>query len=169
MIFIVDTNVVVVANNRVADHVSPECVLNCVNSLSEIMKGNKIALDDQNLIISEYRSYSNYEGQPGIGDRFLRWILLNQTTGQVDFVPVHSTPPDTPKKILASFVEFPSDSRLSKFDTSDRVFVAVALTHPEHPPILNAVDTDWRHFQEALEENEIKVEFLCPDDIQRFL
>jgi hypothetical protein len=41
--------------------------------------------------------------------------------------------------------------------------VAVALTHPDHPPIYNAVDSDWQIHQQALEKHGIQIEFLCPD------
>jgi hypothetical protein len=58
---------------------------------------------------------------------------------------------------------FPEDESLSKFDLSDRKFVAVALVHPEHPPILNASDSDWSHFKTALAAYGVQVEFLCPE------
>jgi len=61
------------------------------------------------------------------------------------------------------FVEFPNDSTLQNFDRSDRKFVAVALAHPETPPILNATDSDWWHYRIALEMHGIKLHFLCPD------
>jgi len=37
------------------------------------------------------------------------------------------------------------------------------VAHPEHPPILNAVDSDWWHHQDALARHGVRVEFLCPD------
>lgn len=62
-----------------------------------------------------------------------------------------------------SFAEFPDDESLSKFDSSDRKFAAVALTHPEKPPILNAVDSDWKDFETAFKDIGITIIFLCPD------
>ena len=63
----------------------------------------------------------------------------------------------------SSFVEFPDDPELEKFDQSDRKFVAVALATPDQPPIVNAVDSDWLEFYEPLVKNGIKIQFLCPD------
>jgi hypothetical protein len=66
-----------------------------------------------------------------------------------------------------NFLEFPVDRALKNFDRSDRKFVAVALAHPERPPILQAVDSKWWGFKDALNRNGVRVEFLCPDDLQR--
>ena len=62
-----------------------------------------------------------------------------------------------------SFQEFPENENLIDFDKSDRKFVAVALTHPEKPPILNAVDSDWKNFEMALNNIGITIIFLCPE------
>jgi len=50
---------------------------------------------------------------------------------------------------------------------SDRKFVAVARAHPAHPPIYNAVDTDWLPYQEALASHGVTVVQICPDDLHR--
>jgi hypothetical protein len=60
-------------------------------------------------------------------------------------------------------LQFPNDERLVGFDRSDHKFVAVALAHPERPPILNAVDADWWYYREELARHGIRVEFLCPN------
>jgi hypothetical protein len=67
---------------------------------------------------------------------------------------------------VGDFVEFPDDLDLANFDRGDRMFVAVARAHPLHPPILNAVDTDWWLCREVLVRNGVHVEFLCPYDEQ---
>jgi len=41
--------------------------------------------------------------------------------------------------------------------------VAASVSHPERPPILNAVDTDWWNYRMALERHGVRVEFLCPE------
>lgn len=61
------------------------------------------------------------------------------------------------------FEEFPGDEELADFDRQDRKFVAVALTSVNDPTILNAVDSDWWDHLEALNNNGVKVEFLCPE------
>ena len=49
----------------------------------------------------------------------------------------------------------------------DRKFIAVAVAHPEKPPILQAVDSQWWDFRDAFRRNGVTVEFICEDDIQR--
>jgi hypothetical protein len=65
-------------------------------------------------------------------------------------------------------VSFPDDPDLAQFDPSDRKFVAVAAAHPERPPILQAADSKWLAWEKPLRRHDITVEFLCPDDIERF-
>jgi len=161
MIFVVDTNVAIVANEK-SGQASPECVIACVDYLNEIMLNESLALDDKWRILKEYTTYLKSEGQPGVGDRFLRWILLNQATGKIDFVPITSLENDS-----TNFKEFPSDPHLEKFDPADRKFVAVTLAHPEHPPVLNAVDPGWWLFRSALEDNGVNIQFLCEADVMK--
>lgn len=161
---IVDTNVAVVANERntAAD---PECVLTCINHLQAIQKQHILVLDDQWRIIREYMAELRSEGQPGVGDAFLKWVLTNQKNPNrctfVHITPVSGSEDEN------DFVEFPDDVRLAKFDRADRKFVAVARSHPEHPPIYNATDTDWIPVSSVLLEYDVMVEFLCPEEIFR--
>ena len=67
---------------------------------------------------------------------------------------------------MVDFKEFPSDTRLNNFDPDDRMFIAVANAHPDHPPILQALDSEWWGFKDVLDECGITVDFLCPDDIE---
>ena len=63
------------------------------------------------------------------------------------------------------FDSFPADPALANFDPSDRKFVAVASADPSHPPIYNAVDSDWGQpgIAAALEACQVQVKQLCPD------
>ena len=158
---VVDTNVLIVANGRDCPQASPKCILSCVRRLEEITQNGTLVIDDAWHIIREYNHKVSQSGQPGVGDAFLRWILTNQYNPQwIEQVPI--TPMDDD-----DFAEFPSTPALANFDRSDRKFVAVALTHPQKPPICNAVDSDWRNFHEALVQIGITVEFLCSDVEQR--
>ena len=65
------------------------------------------------------------------------------------------------------FEEFPDDPALDEFDPDDRKFIAVALAHPEKPPILQAVDSQWWDFRNAFRRHGVTIEFICEDDIQR--
>jgi hypothetical protein len=163
MMVVVDTNVPVVANGH-SKQASPECTLNCVEWLRKITSGvEKLVLDGQWRIIREYMSNLRSSGQPGVGDAFLRWVLINwNNTRRCELVTI--TPTDVGE---TSFQEFPAGSELSDFDPDDRKFVAVALAHGQKPPILQAVDTAWWELRDALCCNGVKVEFLCENDIRR--
>jgi len=166
MTVVVDTNVAVVANGH-SKQASPECAISCSQRLLGITNGKeKLALDDQREIINEYSRNLRSSGQPGAGDAFLKWVLTNLTnTGRCELV--HITPVENAP--LKTFHEFPSDPALNNFDPDDRKFVAVALAHQQRPPILQAVDTKWWNFRDALLRNDVRVEFLCENDIRRII
>ena len=162
MTVIVDTNVALVASGRSAQ-ASPDCVETCAERLGQINSGEvKLVLDDQRRIIKEYQGNLNPDGQPGIGDVFLKWVEINWTNPErCDLVSI------TPDGSESEFEEFPDDPVLKGFDPDDRKFIAVALAHPEKPPILQAVDRQWWDFRDALRRNGVTVVFICEDDIQR--
>lgn len=163
MAVIIDTNVAVVANRK-SEQASEDCEQTCINRLLEITSGEvKLALDDERRIIEEYRANLSPTGQPGIGDAFLKWVEMNWTNEEhcdrVSISPIEGSE--------AEFEQFPADVALKNFDLDDRKFVAVALAHSEKPPILQAVDSQWWNFRDALSRHEVRVEFLCEEDIQR--
>ncbi|RKU38472.1 hypothetical protein C6496_06595 [Candidatus Poribacteria bacterium] len=159
---IVDTNVPLVANGK-ADQASEDCVETCIDELMKITAGNvKLVLDDLRRIIGEYRNKLNPGGFPGVGDAFLKWVEINWANPQqCDLVSI--TPTDD---LEANFQEFPTDPTLAGFDPDDRKFIAVALAHPEKPPILQASDTAWWHYRDALHQNGVTVDFICEDDVR---
>ena len=160
MMVVVDTNVVVVANGR-SEQASSDCVDTCGEKLEEIMQGEeKLVLDNGWIILREYMQHLRSNGAD-VGDRFLGWILVNKDE-RCDLVPI--TPVDGSEN---EFEEFPDDPALNDFDPDDRKFIAVAYAHPEKPPILQAVDSQWWDFRDAFRQNEVAVEFICEDDIQR--
>ena len=163
MTVIVDTNVALVANGKWNQDFD-KCAETCINRLEEITSGKVIlALDDERRIIEEYRKKLSPDGQPGVGDVFLKWVEINWANPKrcvrVPITPIEGSETE--------FKEFPDDSALQKFDTDDRKFVAVALTHPENPPILQAVDAQWWNFRDALSRHGVTVEFICETDIQQ--
>ena len=161
MAVIVDTNVAVVANGQ-SPQASPNCVAICINRLEGIIRGEeKLVLDSGWIILGEYLRNLRSSGEPGAGDNFLRWILANKDQ-RCDLVPITSVDGSENE-----FEEFPDDSALNDFDPDDRKFIAVAVAHPETPPILQAVDSQWWGFRDAFGRNGIIVEFICEDDIQR--
>ena len=156
MYVIVDTNRPVVANGR-SSQASPQCVINCLRRLREIQQGQILVLDDGWLIVKEYMKNLSSTGQPGVGDAFLKWVLTNIGNPQrCQLVPITEISEN-------NFQEFPQDPALADLYLSDRKFVALALAHPEKPPILNAVDSDWRNFHDRLSTHGVRVKFLCSE------
>lgn len=159
---IIDTNVPLVANGH-SDQASRPCALACQQLIAEFSADRRVLVIDSGWrIIQEYRHRLNQSGQPGIGDAFLKWVLTNQANPRrCEQVPI------TPSADGRDFAEFPDDPALAGFDRSDRKFVAVSRAHPTHPPIFNAVDTDWLHHHDALAAHGVIVEQLCIDDLRR--
>ena len=156
---IVDTNIPVVANER-AVQASPACVLQCKQFLREFTEDQRILVIDSGWrIIKEYKQHLRQEGQPGVGDRFLKWVLTNlanpQRCRQVAITPVGDG---------REFAEFPDDPALARFDRSDRKFVAVARACPSHPPVSNAVDSDWVHYRQLLAMHNVQVVQVCQSE-----
>ena len=161
--YVVETNVAIVANNRVeqAPQANRRCILACINKLVEcvnILKGTvrgKLVLDDGGEIEREYAAHLKRSGQPGVGDEF--FFEINRHGYGPNCERVAITPCN------GSYAEFPSDAALARFDLSDRKFVAVALTSLHGPVVVNAVDSDWRDYQQELEATGVRIEQLCPD------
>ena len=61
------------------------------------------------------------------------------------------------------YIDFPSDPLLTKFDPSDRLFVALARASPKPASIVNAVDSDYSHHAQSLKSAGVKVIELCQD------
>ena len=160
---IVDTNVAVVANGGF-EKASEGCKQICVDRLQQVSKGEvRLVLDDKRRIIEEHRGNLSPYGQPGVGDAFLKWVETNWTNPErCDLVSTTSV-----EGLENEYEEFPDEPALAAFDRDDRKFIAVALAHPEKPPILQATDTQWWDFRDALNRNGVTVEFICEDDIQR--
>ncbi len=69
MIYVVDTNVPIVANEK-SEQASHKCVMACSKKIKEITENGVIAIDDQWLIIKEYQNKLRSQGEPGLGDKF---------------------------------------------------------------------------------------------------
>ncbi len=153
----------VVANGQDTPQASYECAEACRQLLKDLTERNLhiLVIDDEWRIINEYKRQLKAIGYPGQGDAFLLWLLTNQWNPECCEQVELTLKADA--QHASDFTAFPAAPYLTKFDLSDRKFVAVALTHPAKPPIYNAVDTDWRDFQAVLEAHGVKVIFLCPE------
>ncbi len=160
---LVDTNVPKTAN--LATQPDPDadvpdaCVLACIEAVEHVIKKRGLIIDAGDEIFDEYRQQLSMKGQPGVGDRFMKWVHDNRWSLQ-DSQRVSIT------KNSDSYDEFPKHDGLDDFDKSDRKFVAVANAHTSKPPILQATDSKWWGWKDALAEVGITVHFLCPDYVQ---
>lgn len=172
---IIDTNVIVVANTEIredengklvavgmAEHATPDCIITCQNRLTQIRSGaTKVVLDDKERIIGEYRRNVEGSRQNRAGDLFWAWLMQNQWISE-KCTRVHITPS---RGNGTDFEEFPDDAALTDFDKDDRKFIAVATAYTrdyqQTAPILQAVDTKWEDFIEALQRHGVEVEQLC--------
>lgn len=158
---VVDTNVILVANNAHED-VSPECVLECVRRLEQLKKSGSIAIDDAYRILGEYQHRTSPRKGKGVGDVFIKWVLTKLGDSQrVQQVALTEFAEDR-------FAEFPAPELEAVFDRPDRKFVAVANAHPDKPPIWQAADCKWLDWWPALKASGVEVQFLCGDDVCRF-
>jgi len=159
---IVDTNVAITANRALDPSVLPEeldCVSACVEAIAAITTKGGLVLDAGDEIYDEYRHKLSLSGSPGQGDRFMKWVH-DHRWGFPDEDRVEI------KKIGDSYDEFPEHDALADFDLSDRKFVAVANAHPAKPTILEATNSKWWGWKEALAEVEVTVIFMCEDWIK---
>jgi len=160
---LVDTNVPKIANLALDPDSTPDdltdCVVSCIEAIEHVVKKGGLVMDSGDEIFDEYRHELSMKGQPGVGDKFMKWVHDNRWGfPEVDRVTI--------TKIGDSYDEFPVHNDLIDFDISDRKFIAVSNAHPDKPPILQAVDCKWWGWKDALAEVGITVNFLCPDYVK---
>ena len=151
---VVDSNVLVVANGR-QTNASVHCRTAAVEALRDLLGRGRIVVDRAGAMIEEYRRYCHPKGQPGVGDRFYREILMNYAAEKVERIGLS-------QRNDGSFADFPDDPALAAFDPSDRKFAAAA--RKAGVPVMNATDSGWLIHHEALARNGIEVEFVCGMD-----
>jgi hypothetical protein len=155
---VVDTNVAIVANGR-EDNAHPLCRLAAAQGLRDILDHGVIIVDIAGAMLAEYRSYCEPRGQPGLGDRFFREVLMNYG-GRIERVDLPLDP------ATGEYIDFPADPDLAGFDPSDRKFAAAS--RKGGALVANATDSDWLQHKAALARNGIEVEFLCGCDLRRW-
>ncbi len=118
------------------------------------MKRGGLVIDSMGEIFEEYCRGLSLKGQPGIGDKFVKWVHDNQWK-----LPSEDSVDIT--KVDHSYKEFPKHKDLDAFDRSDRKFIAVAYKHPKRPPIIQAADSKWWGYRKVLASCGITVRFVC--------
>lgn len=158
---VIDTNVLLVANQQHAD-VSDACVESCVRRLQAMKDNGVVVIDDGYRILGEYQQKTRLNPPKGVGDVFLKWLLREVgNPKRVEQVALTEHSPDC-------FEEFPDPLLETQFDPSDRKFAAVAHAHHAKPPIWQAADSKWLNWWERLQAKGVAVEFLCPEDVCQF-
>ena len=161
MTHVIDTNVIAVAN-QLHDNVCADCVTSCVTILLDIQRSGRVAIDSSWEILREYLGYADPNRQKEVGDVFVKWLLQNRANvARCDEVVISA-------HAGRGYQSFPNDVRLVPFDPSDRKFVAVAAACPSRPPILQATDSKWLDWLDALLDHGIHVVLVCEADIRRF-
>ncbi len=165
MKYIIDTNVPLQAGKRPSSLSAEEaeCTLECLRLIKNFMDDDSSALvlDGDWEILREYSKKINLSGEPTIAEQFYKWACSYAMSRIKDEDNVFLS-----KNASDEYVDFPDDKRLEGFDRSDRKFVALAVKHKEHPPIVNAMDTDWWNYKYILAEHGINVNFLCEEYIK---
>jgi hypothetical protein len=157
---VVDTNVPATANGA-HGAASADCVAACGRALQQVMGGH-LFVDNAGTIVAEYRNNLAAFGDPRPGNVFLKWLLTNEwNPARITRVTVTPTDDDQ------GFEELPVAPDGVRYDPSDRVFLAVSAAHPEHPPVLQALDSKWWGWREALTNAGVPIHFVCPDEIAR--
>jgi hypothetical protein len=156
---VVDTNVLLVAEGL--SDFSRLCEAKCGNILRVVQRDRILVLDRGREILTEYgRKLSERKGQRGMGYEFWKW-LVNTTASHSRCEMVNLTShPDR------GYEEFPDHAGLLEFDKSDRMFVAVAAVHPAKPEIIQATDSKWWGWKDALEECGIRLNLPCEAELK---
>ncbi len=162
---VVDTNVPIVANlatsNDQNNDIPLKCINTCVEAIEHVVVNGGLVIDEIGEIFEEYRGKLAIRGEPGQGDKFMKWVHDFQwTPDKVTRIPIH--------RRNGTYKEFPEHDGLKNFDINDQKFVAVANEHSDtqKPPIFQATDSKWLEWKDALSEVGITVRFLCPDYVE---
>ena len=150
---VIDTNVLIVANKRDDTPSDPKCEKACIELLLEATEERKtVLLDTSELIIDEYEAYCRYSREPGVGDKFFKFLYNHQhSTEKVIHISIQETPDED-----GGFANLPANT----FDRDDRKFLAVAEAGDGR--VMNATDSDWSEHAGFIASLGVRVLELCP-------
>ncbi|MEZ4983811.1 MAG: hypothetical protein R2795_02035 [Saprospiraceae bacterium] len=154
---IIDTNVIAVSNFE-NENVRTDCLEACINYLSSYTN-RTYAVDSENRIFNEYFRYARRAGTPNVGDAFAAWLWNNQANP--NFCELVTITESGDEVIV--FNEIPFNEELLGFDKADQKFLAVAIACTGLGNIVNATDSDWNQYREAVQNTGVQVTELCPD------
>jgi hypothetical protein len=159
---VVDTNVLCAANS--VEKCWQPISAACAARLDEVRKGGLLCIDDGYRILAEYGKQLSSRSARGHGDAFFKWVM--QRWKNPEFCcRVQLTARGTDD---CDFVEFPplTPAELPMIDRSDRKFIAVAYAHPKKPQIVEATDSKWIGWEDALGRCGVRISFVDRSFIQ---
>lgn len=156
---VIDTNVLLVAEGQ--SSYSRVCKANCGAVLATIKSKKTVVLDTGREILTEYgRKLAQSKRQPGLGYLFWKWLVNTQVSHRrCEFVNLTKHP-------NKGYEEFPDHEALKDFDPADRKFVAVASSHPNKPWIVQAGDSKWWGWRDALKECGVSLDLPCEAELK---
>ncbi len=136
---VVDTNVLIAANGR-DTHATPNCSASSAQLLLRVQQEHILVEDTAGMVLSEYKVYCNFDGQPGAGDRFFLWYIRSRWSDRnVARVNIGEN---------AAMVTGSLPAVLRKMDASDHKWIALFKVG-DADAIYNATDGDWREHVEG--------------------
>lgn len=154
--FVVDTNVIMAAEQTTCDDIRTPadltCQARCSQRLQEILRERaSICFDYSSGILNEYRRrLLENRSARGPGSEFCIAVMNGAHSRDTHWVGI------TPSDETRGFEELPPN----RLDPSDRKFLAVAVK--ARATILNATDSDWDEQRLLLEQVGVPLEQLCP-------
>lgn len=157
----IDENVLVVANDlsRVSQNLPPicpdagdECRLVSAEFLRNAVSMGNVILDANSEYFDKYRAHCSMQGQPGVGDMFLRAVFERGYTDWAHRVDIRTA---------AGNYALPHSILSSSFDNDDYLWLAGALNADQPASVVNAVDSDYQDHAALLSENRFTIVELC--------
>ena len=148
---VVDTNVLIVANERDDTPADLKCELACIKMLQEAKSGKQtVLLDASNLIMDEYSRHCSHSGKP-TGNAFYKFLNdYEHSRKNIIHIPIQETPDED-----GGFANLPPNS----FHKNDRKFLAVAKAGDGR--VVNATDSHWSEHADFINSIGVQVIELC--------
>ena len=150
-IFVIDTNVILLAGTR-TDRVPKdqvECYEKCILFLNDIVeRGDKVLIDDEGMVIREYRQAYSVNDYPNMAAMFFEYSMGNYVSCHLERIE-----DDT-------YSDYPRDRVLLDFDPPDRKFIALAYVYDHGVPIVEGTDSKWGSIKDNLSKHGIEIIFI---------
>jgi hypothetical protein len=126
--------------------------------LQLISRGQRLGVDSDHTILSEYVGTLNSATKPGPAAKLAKTLWSRRFSEEVCHrIDIHPTADGS------SFDEIPP--QLRDFDGDDQKFLATALAEGSSPPLYQALDEEWWLRRNDLREGGLDIQFLCSTDL----